>query len=256
MWGMRAPVPDESLLTRLVEAASRRASLLGPVRRARLPGPRSGGVLAIVAGLVLAGGAATAMLVTRVEPGGEPSLPYGRDAPEADIGIHYETRPVVLATGRAPDGERFELVGLQQSYRGESELCIDVTFPARGEGHGCANDYYPAQGISSGRGYPTRVEGATPADTEQVMVHYRVRGRSGASEAALVHVDDPEVIEHIRADGPFGFYLAILPEGAENIVAEGLDEDGRHQWRAVFYPPPDYSRRKPPDFQGRSQLRG
>jgi hypothetical protein len=213
-------------------------------------------VLAFAAGLVLAGGTATAVLVSRGGPGGEPTLPYSRDAPEAEIGIHYEIRPVVLAAGRAPDGERFELVGFQQSYRGQSELCIDVTFPARGEGHGCANDYYPAQGISSGRGYPTRVEGATPADTEQVVVRYTVHGRSGAAAATLVHVDDPEVIEHVRVDGPFGFYLAILPEGAQNIVANGFDEDGRSQWRAVFYPPPDYSRRRPPDFQGRSQLRG
>jgi hypothetical protein len=192
----------------------------------------------------------------RGEIGGEPSLPYGRDAPEADIGIQYETRPVVLATGRTPDGERFELVGYQQSDRWGSELCIDVTFPVRGEGHGGANDYYPAQGTSSGRGHPTRVEGATPADTGKVVVHYTVDGRSAAREAALVHVDDPEVIEHIRADGPFGFYLGILPEGAKNIVADGFDEDGRPHWRAVFYPSPDYSRRKPPDFHGRSNLRG
>lgn len=235
IWGVGAPISVGSL---------------------RLPGRRSGGVLAFAAGLVLAGGTATAVLVSRGGPGGEPTLPYSRDAPEAEIGIHYEIRPVVLAAGRAPDGERFELVGFQQSYRGQSELCIDVTFPARGEGHGCANDYYPAQGISSGRGYPTRVEGATPADTEQVVVRYTVHGRSGAAAATLVHVDDPEVIEHVRVDGPFGFYLAILPEGAQNIVANGFDEDGRSQWRAVFYPPPDYSRRRPPDFQGRSQLRG
>jgi hypothetical protein len=165
----------------------------------------------------------------RGEVGGEPSLPYGRDAPEADIGIHYETRPVVLATGRAPDGERFELVGFRQNYRGESELCIDVTFPERGWGHGCANDYYPAQGTSSGRGHPTRLEGATPADTDKVVLHYTARGRSGASEAALVHVDDPEVIERIRADGPFGFYLGVLPEGAKGIVANGIYEYGRRQ---------------------------
>jgi hypothetical protein len=240
----------------LVEAARRRASRRGLLRRVRLPGRRSGGVLAFAAGVVLAGGTATAVLVTRGEVGGEPSMPYGRDAPEADIGIHYETRPVVLATGRAPDGERFELVGFQQSYRGQSELCINVTFPARGEGHGCANDYYPAQGTSSGRGHPTRVEGATPANTEKVVIHYTVHGRRGAREAALVHVDDPDVIERIRVDGPFGFYLAILPEGAKNIAARGFDEDGRPQWRAVFYPPPDYSRREPPDFQGRSNLRG
>jgi hypothetical protein len=201
-------------------------------------------------------GSGSAVLATRGEVGGEPSMPYGRDAPEADIGIHYETRPIVLAAGRAPDGERLELVGYQQSHQGQSDLCIDVTFPARGEGHGCANDYYPAQGTSSGRGHPTRVEGATPADTESVVIHYTVHGRSGAREAALVHVDNPEVIEHIRADGPFGFYLGILPEGAENIEAKGFDEDGRPQWRAVFYPPPDYSRREPPDFQGRSNLRG
>lgn len=183
-------------------------------------------------------------------------MPYGRDAPEADIGIHYETRPTVLAAGRAPDGERLELVGYQQSHQGQSDLCIDVTFPARGEGHGCANDYELAQGTSSGRGHPTRLEGATPANTEKVLVHYTVDGRTAAREAALVHMDDADVIERTRVDRPFGFYLAILPEGAKNIVAEGLHEDGQFQWRAVFYPPPDYSRRKPPDFQGRSNLRG
>jgi hypothetical protein len=245
------PLSDE-----LVEAAGRRPSRHGLLRRLRLPGRRSGGVLAFGAGIVLAGGTATAVLMTRGEVGGEPSLPYGREAPEADIGVHYETRPVVLATGRAPDGERFELVGYQQSDRWGTELCIDVTFPELGWGHGCANDYYPAHRSSSGRGHPTRVEGATPADTKQVVVHYTVHGRNGASQATLVQVDDREVIEQIRADGPFGFYLATLPEGAENILAKGFDEDGGPQWRAVFYRPPDYSRRKPPVFQGRSNLRG
>jgi hypothetical protein len=62
------------------------------------------------------------------------------------------------------------------------------------------------------------VEGATPADTEKVLVHYTVDGRTAASEAALVRVDDPDVIERIRVDRPFGFYLAILPEGAKTSL--------------------------------------
>jgi hypothetical protein len=200
-------------------------------------------------------GSGSAVHVTRGEVGGEPSMPYGRDAPEADIGIHYETRPTVLAAGRAPDDA-------PRASRLPAEPSGTVGPLHRRHLPRTRRGARLRQRLRAGPGHLLRSRpshasgGLDPANTEKVLVHYTVDGRTAASEAALVHVDDPDVIERIRVDRPFGFYLAILPEGAKNIVAEGLNEDGRFQWRAVFYPPPDYSRRKPPDFQGRSNLRG
>lgn len=250
---MTSRIPQ--LERQLVEAARRRGARRGLLGRLRLPGRRPSAALTFAVGFLLAGGTATAVLVARGEVGGEPTFRYGRDAPEAGMGIHYETRPVVLGTGLLRSGERFELVGYQQSARGQSNLCIDVTFPDRGEGHGCGNDSERTQSISSSPGHPTQVDGATSADARRVVVHYEVDGVPGSREAVLVHVDDPEVIRRIRVDGPFGFYVAELPEGARDIVAEAFDASGRSMWRAVFYRP-DYSRRRSPDFQGRPRSQG
>jgi hypothetical protein len=239
----------------LVDAARSRAVRRGRFSRLRLPGRRPSAALTFIVGFLLAGGTATAVLVARGEVGGEPTHRYGRDAPEAGMGIHYETRPVVLAADRLRSGERFELVGYQLSSRGQSDLCIDVTFPDRDEAHGCGNDSVRAQSISSGPGHPTQVDGATSAEARRVVVHYEVEGVPGSREAVLVHVDDPEVIRRIRVDGPFGFYVAELPEGAQDIVAEAFDAGGRSMWRAVFSRP-DYSRRRSPDFQERPRSQG
>jgi hypothetical protein len=236
----------------LVEAAQRRAGAHGLRGRLRMPRRRPSVALMFVVGFLFAAGTATAVLVARGDVGQEPTVRYGRDAPEAGMGIHYETRPVVLAAGRLPSGERFELVGYQQSARGESNLCIDITFPASGEAYGCGSNHGRAQGVSSGPGHPTRVNGATPPDTNRVVIEYTLRGQAGATDAVLLHVEDPEVIKRIRVDRPFGYYVAALPGPARDIVATGLDEQGRRLWEAAFYRPDFGSRRRRPDLPGRS----
>ncbi len=89
-----------------------------------------------------------------------------------------------------------------------------------------------------------------------MAIEYTVRGRPGATDAVLLHVDDAEVIEEIRVDRPFGFYVGELPERARDIVTTRFDEHGKRMWQAEFYRPDYRSRRRPPDFQGRSKLRG
>jgi hypothetical protein len=165
------------------------------------------------------------------------------------------TPPVVLAAGWLRSGLRFELVGRRLSSRGKASLCIDVTLPDRHEAYGCANNRGRAQGqfVSWGRVDLTLVNGATSPAARRVVVHYEVDGVPGSREAVLVQVDDPDVIRRIRVDGPFGFYVAELPEGARDIVAEAFDAGGRSMWRAVFY---DYSRRASPDLEGRPRSRG
>jgi hypothetical protein len=229
---MTSRIPQ--LERQLVDAARRRSTRRGLRGRLRLPGRRPSALVTFAVGFLLAGGTAAAVLVARGEVGEEPTARYGRDAPEADMGIHYETRPVVLAAGRLPSGERFELVGYRQSSKGRSDLCIDVTFPASGEGYGCGSNHGFAQGISSGAGHPTRVNGATPPDTERVAIQYRLRDEPGTIDAVLRHVDDPAVMERIRVDRPFGYYVAELPRDAREIVATGFDEQGQRTWEAEF----------------------
>jgi hypothetical protein len=216
----------------------------GP-RRSRGSRRRVTGALVLVAGLALAAGTATAVLVKRGQVGGEPTARYGRDAPEADIGIHYRTQPVVIATGRLPDGEPFEVVGYQQTDgAGGHDLCIDTHFPRRGYGAGCGSNTGYAQSISRGPGHPTTVTGATIAETTRVVVHYRRGQQGGSTPAALEHVNDANVLARIKVDEPFGFYIAKLPEGASDMAVEGLGANGGVLWRATFPQEIGYSRTK------------
>lgn len=212
------------------------------VRRARRRGTRA---LALAIGLTLAAGTAAAVLVERGFVGGEPTADYGRDAPEADIGVHYRTRPVVIAAGRLPDGEPFEVVGYQQSGAvGGQYLCIDTHFPRRGYGAGCGSNTGYAQSVSRGPGHPTTVTGAATPETAKVLVSYRRDARRGSRTAALELVADPQVLNRIQVDEPFGFYVAKLPEGARHMAAQGLDASGRVLWDAVFLQDVDYLRTK------------
>jgi hypothetical protein len=251
-----ARIPE--LERELVAAARRRAgeqavdepSANGRPARRRLPiwrgaRRRGTGALALAVGLALAAGSAAAVLVQRGEVGGEPSARYGRDAPEADIGVHYRTRPVVIAAGRLPDGEPFEVVGYQQSgAAGGQDLCIDTNFPRRGYGAGCGSNTGYAQSVSRGPGHPTTVTGAATPETARVLVSYRRGDRHGSAAAALELVADPGVLARIQVDEPFGFYVAKLPEGARDMKAEGLDADGSVLWDAVFLDDVDYLRTK------------
>jgi hypothetical protein len=216
-----------------------------PSHRRRRTRRRGTGALALAIGLTLAAGTAAAVLVERGYVGGEPTHDYGRDAPEADIGVHYRTRPVVIAAGRLLDGEPFEVVGYQQSgSAGGQELCIDIHFPRRGYGSGCGSNTGYAQSVSRGPGHPTMVTGAATPETTKVMVGYRRGGQRGSAAAALELVADPEVLARIQVDEPFGFYVAKLPEGARHMKARGLDASGRVLWDAVFLQDVDYLRTK------------
>jgi hypothetical protein len=206
-----------------------------PRRRVRRARRRGTGALALAIGLTLAAGTAAAVLVERGYVGGEPTADYGRDAPEADIGVHYRTRPVVIAAGKLPDGEPFEVVGYQQSgSAGGQDLCIDTHFPRRGYGAGCGSNTGYAQSITRGPGHPTTVTGAATPETTEVVVSYRRGDRRGSATAALELVADPRVLARIQVDEPFGFYVAKLPEGARDMAVEGLDARGRVLWDAVF----------------------
>jgi hypothetical protein len=211
-----------------------------PARRRRRRGT---GALALAVGLTLAAGSAAAVLVQRGEVGGEPTHRYGPDAPEAEFGVHYRTRPVVIGTGRLPDGEPFELVGYQQGSAKVHDLCIDIHYPRRSYASGCGRTTGYTQSMMRGRGHPTTVTGAATAETEKVVVHYRGDDRRGSATAALVHVADPEVLDRIQVHDPFGFYVAELPEGVRDMRAEGLDAEGRRLWEGEFLEP-DYSRTK------------
>jgi hypothetical protein len=247
---VRATIPE--IERELVAAARRLAaeqeaaepSVNGRPARRRRGGRRRGtGALALAVGLTLAAGSAAAVLVQRGVVGGEPTHRYGPDAPEADVGIHYRTRPVVIATGRLPDGEPFELVGYQQQSRWDQYLCIDTHFPRRSYGSGCGSNTGYTQSITRGPGHPTTVTGAATADTAKVVVHYRRGDRRATAPAALALVADQDVLARIQVDEPFGFYVAELPEGVRDMRAEGLDAEGRRLWEGDFLEP-DYSRTK------------
>jgi hypothetical protein len=216
-------------------------------RRRRFRGfrRRGTGALALAIGFVLAAGTAAAVLVQRGEVGGEPTARYGRDAPEADLGVHYRTRPVVIATGRLPDGEPFEIVGYQQSSSaGGQDLCIDTHFPRRGYGQGCGSNVGYAQSISRGPGHPTIVTGATTVETRQVLVHYRGGKQGGKVRAALELVTDAEVLTRIQVDEPFGFYVGKVPEGLRVTAIKGVDAGGRVLWDAFLPWEVDYGATK------------
>jgi hypothetical protein len=248
---VRATIPE--IERELVAAARRLAAEHGAAEppsanerpaRGRRGGRRRGtGALALAVGLTLAAGSAAAVLVERGVVGGEPTHRYGPDAPEADIGIHYRTRPVVIAAGRLPDGEPFELVGYQQGSRADQYLCIDIHFPRRRYGSGCGSNTGYTQSITRGPGHPTTVTGAATPETAKVLVHYRRGERRASSTAALELIADPEVLARIQVTDPFGFYVAELPEGARDMSAEGLDARGRRLWEGDFLEP-DYSRTK------------
>jgi hypothetical protein len=215
--------------------------MVGTERRRRL----GTGALALAIGFVLAAGTAAAVLEERGLPGGEPTVRYGRDAPEADIGIHYRTRPVVIAAGQLADGEPFEVVGYQQSTAsGDQDLCIDTHFPRRGYASGCDSNHGYAQSITRGPGHPTTVTGATTAETSKVLVYWRRGAQGGSVRAALELVTDATALARIEVDEPFGFYVAKLPEGARDMTVEGLDARGAVLWEAVFPQEVDYPRTK------------
>lgn len=243
---MRATIPEierELLAAARRLAAEREMASSTNGHRARSTRRRGTGALALAVGLTLAAGSAAAVLVERGVVGGEPTHRYGPDAPEADVGIHYRTRPVVIGAGRLPDGEPFELVGYQQGSATSQYLCIDIHYPRRRYASGCGSNTGYTQSISRGPGHPTTVTGAATSETAKVVVHYRRGERRASAPAALELVGDPEVLARIQVDEPFGFYVAELPEGVRDMRAEGLDAQGRRLWEGDFLEP-DYSRTK------------
>jgi hypothetical protein len=87
---------------------------LAAARRARRRlWTRRPAALALVAALLVATSAGAAVIIARGHVGGEPTRPYGADAPEANsaLALHYATRPVVLGVAPLAHGRRYELVG-------------------------------------------------------------------------------------------------------------------------------------------------
>ena len=200
-------------------------------RRARRQAPRRSLALAVVvvllAGALLTppGRAASGWIGELVGIGDAPTLERPYTGERVD-------RSVVFATGRAPDGARYEVVLDEIAKPADappakpSQSCLLVEWPdTPGEGRSgsCGLEFPPAaEDTAIGRYY------APPEILKKATKHLVLNGfaRSDVSNVKVLYTDDTgnkreapvdfiaikgALRERIGAGQPFGFYVAFLP---------------------------------------------
>jgi hypothetical protein len=158
------------------------------------------------------------------EPGDPPTV----EAPRTRAGAGAGTEPtgsVVVASGRAPDGARYEFV--VESIEGRRR-CLNIEWPDARAGQispqfGCFAAFPPPevddrvvkwQGAMYDETYTRDVQIAGVARSDVGDVEIRYRGRDGSSRDAVVHFARVagDVRRQAGADGPFGVFLAFVPQ--------------------------------------------
>jgi hypothetical protein len=158
-------------------------------------------------------------------------------------------KPVVLATGEAPDGARYEFLA-ERFARADGQVygrCLTFWWPgaAPGSGH-CGPELPPSTAF--GRRHPERVaakpfgflHAAAPVTKYLMLSGF---ARSGASRVRVIYTDDRgsrdapveltavdgELREQIAASQPFGYFVAFLPRAALRgpIQVVAYDDAGR-----------------------------
>jgi hypothetical protein len=181
------------------------------------------------------------------EPGDPPTV----DAPRTRAGAGAGTEPsgsVVVASGRAPDGARYEFVveaieapASPARSGGELQRCLNIEWPDARTGQispqfGCYPEFPPAvvddlvvkwQGAMFDETYTSHVQIAGLARSDVGDVEIRYKGRDGAGRDAPV--DFARVAGEVRrragADRPFGVFIAFLPQ---DWLGYGANYDPRH----------------------------
>ena len=179
------------------------------------------------------------------EPGEPPTVdvPRSRRALGAD-----PTGAVVVASGRAPDGARYEFVFERVAEPGRSDppaagvrQCLNIEWPDARVGQispqfGCYPRLPPAvvgesvvkwQGAMFDPNYTGRVQIAGLARSDVSAVRILYKHEHGARRDATVHfsrVSTP-LGERLGADGPFGVFIGFLPQA---WLGYGALYDPRH----------------------------
>jgi hypothetical protein len=181
------------------------------------------------------------------EPGDPPTVDSPRTRAGGGAG-QEPTGSVVVASGRAPDGARYEFVveaievpAGMGSPHAERQRCLNIEWPDARSGQispqfGCFPAFPPAEvddlvvrpgGAMYDETYTRDVQIAGLARSDVGDVEIRYEGRDGTSREA--EVDFARVAGDVRqragADGPFGVFLAFLPH---DWMGYGANLDPRH----------------------------
>jgi hypothetical protein len=234
--------PDETPLPLVQTFGEELERAIANRGRSRRRAPRRALSVACAAGLVAVslltapGRAATGAVgewLGLAKPGDPPTV----DERRLRGGIHQEeaTGATVVAAGRAPDGARYEFVLEHVAGPAKSKLptgyfgrCLNIEWPDGRAGQispqfGCYPKFPPAaldksvvhpQGAMFDPTYTTHVQigGFARADVSDVRIRYK--DQHGAKRDAPV--DFTRVTGAVRqragADGPFGVFIAFLPQ--------------------------------------------
>jgi hypothetical protein len=166
-------------------------------------------------------------------------------------------RPVVLASGRSPEGARYEwfVSHFEDKHGKVYGICTELWWPEQPvrSGGSCGPGLPPARAF--GRRHPERVFAkpfgflgkARPA-TKYLMLSGYARANvarvrvvySAARDAPVDFVRvDPERAKQMAADGPFGFFVAFVPPkaGARPIDVIAYDGSGRRLSSFEYHDP-------------------
>jgi hypothetical protein len=186
-------------------------------------------------------------------------LPQGpRPWPERPTDQDEATDPVVLASGRAPEGARWEwfVEGMADDDGEVMGACNTVWWPQyqQAGAHGSCGSPLPPD-TAYGRRRPEQVmakpygflDAAVPATEHFMLSGYarpgvegvRVVWVGGTQEAPVeLFRVTPEKADRMGAAGPFGYWVTFVPRPARHAVFEivaygaGGDEIGRYEYRS------------------------
>jgi hypothetical protein len=177
-------------------------------------------------------------------PGDPPTV----EAPRFHGGLGERTGSVVLASGRAPDGARYEFVyeniaapEWTDPAAGGLQHCLNIEWPDARTGQispqfGCWPTFPPAevdqavvkwQGAMFDPSYTSQVQiaGLARADVAQVRILYRdEQGTTRDAPVDFARVSSP-ARDRVGATGPVGVFLAFLPQ---DWLGYGALYDPRH----------------------------
>lgn len=141
------------------------------------------------------------------------------------------TEVLVLHCGRLPGGRDLEVIG----YRESGRVFTGVWLPPRGFGYVGAGDLLPGRDIEiQGHGtvdrYRTMVSGKASLSVGAVAARLGPKAKSERRAAELVRIAQPQLLQRLRVNRPFGYYFVVVPTAAlrspGNVVIEARDQRG------------------------------
>ena len=159
--------------------------------------------------------------------GGPPTLRLHRGL------VPHTTRPIVVATGQTPQGDRFEIV----SYKGSGSFakCLSLDLPESRDSSGTCNNLslggqpivVEGTGLQNGPSSFREIDGILSPEVAEVRFSYPASSGEASETVASAQIAGP-LLQRIHERHPFGVFVGFPPPSVRlvQVTATAYDSDG------------------------------